>query len=100
MWTVAGAAAAAGAAGIFIAISLSSDRTAERRQIEELRRQFEEQRKRAEQPLQQEPRKSAESPKSREEQPRTARAPIPKKPNSVSRQDAPRQVPKAELTTA
>ena len=96
MWTVAGAAAAAGAAGIFIAISLSSDRTAERRQIDELRRQFEEQRKRAEQPPQQEPRKPDESAKSSEARVSTRPAPVPKKPNLVLREDSLRKGPKPE----
>jgi serine/threonine protein kinase len=84
IWTVAGAAAAAGVAGLLIAISLSSDRAHERQQIEDLKRQFEEQRKRAEQTPPQELRNVPPSP-----------APVPKKPN-VARGDSSRKVPKAE----
>lgn len=95
IWTVAGAAVAAGAAGVFIAISLSSERTAERTQIEELRRQIEEQRI-ARQAPQQETRKPDESPKSREKQARTLPPPVSKKPDPVSRENSPRKVPRPE----
>ena len=98
MWTVAGAAVAAGAAGIFIAISLSSDRTAERRQIEELRRQFEEQRKLPPQPLQQEARIPGKSPVLADvsDSRSPASAPKTKKPNVAHKADSSRNVPKPE----
>ncbi|HYA47615.1 MAG TPA: protein kinase, partial [Burkholderiales bacterium] len=84
MWTVVGAATAAGLAAIFVAVSLYSDWARERRQIDELLHKFDEEQLKREQ--------APAEPRTREASRHALPAPIRKRPSPFPTEDSPPKV--------